>query len=122
MISLLVNHNIEGQAALLWPTITTEGWLDLIPMRLIQFRDVALAHDSNDRIVWRIAQKHQLLLLTANRNMDDQDSLEQTLREEIRYQHYQLSQLVPLIERLKCRIAFDVQLALPKLQFIYQII
>lgn len=82
MIGLLIDHNIEGQAALLWTTITTEGWLDLIPMRLMRFSDIELAHDSNDRIVWRIAQKHQLLLLTANRNMDDQDSLEQTLREE----------------------------------------
>lgn len=51
MIGLLVDHNIEGQAALLWTTITTEGWLDLIPMRLMRFSDIELAHDSHDRIV-----------------------------------------------------------------------
>ncbi len=82
MITLLADHNIEGQAALLWATITTEGWLDIVPMRLVRFEDVGLAHDSTDRSVWRYAQAHGMLLLTANRNMDDEDSLEQTMRDE----------------------------------------
>jgi hypothetical protein len=29
MITLLVDHDIEGQATLLWGTFATEGWLEL---------------------------------------------------------------------------------------------
>jgi len=82
MIVVLVDHNIEGQAALLWSTLLTEGWLDLLPLRLVTFTDVNLAITSNDREIWQFAQAHTMLLLTANRNMGGVDSLEQTIREE----------------------------------------
>jgi len=29
MIMVLADHNIEGQATLLWSTLATSGWLDL---------------------------------------------------------------------------------------------
>ena len=38
--------------------------------------------ESSDRIVWRYAQEHQMMILTANRNMKGEDSLEQVMREE----------------------------------------
>ncbi len=38
--------------------------------------------DSSDRLVWRYAQAHQMMILTANRNMKGEDSLEQVMREE----------------------------------------
>jgi hypothetical protein len=41
-----------------------------------------LSIDSSDRIVWRLAQTNQMILLTANRSMKGEDSLEQVLREE----------------------------------------
>ena len=37
---------------------------------------------STDRDVWRFAQAQGMLLLTGNRNMDGDDSLEQTIRDE----------------------------------------
>ena len=43
------------------------------------FQEVGLAID---RVGWRLAQKNQMILLTANRSMKDEDSLEQVLREE----------------------------------------
>jgi hypothetical protein len=82
VITVLVDHDIEGQAATLWRTLAAEGWLDLVPLRLLTFADVGLALDSSDRMVWRSAQAHGMLLLTNNRSMDEEDSLEQTLREE----------------------------------------
>jgi hypothetical protein len=45
--------------------------------------DVNLSVDSSDRMVWRFAQEHRMLLLTDNRNMKGDDSLEQTIREEV---------------------------------------
>lgn len=82
MITLLADHNIEGQALMLWGTLGAEGWLELFPMRLVRFAEVNLAYDSTDRAVWRFAQAHQMLLLTDNRSMAGVNSLEQTIREE----------------------------------------
>ena len=38
--------------------------------------------DSGDRTVWRTAQAQGMILLTHNRNMKGNDSLEQPIREE----------------------------------------
>jgi hypothetical protein len=82
MLTILVDHNIEGQARRLWGMILAEGWLDPMPMRMVTLATAGLASDTNDRDVWRFAQAHQMVLLTANRRRKGQDSLEQTLREE----------------------------------------
>ena len=37
--------------------------------------------ESSDRTVWHYAQEHQMLILTANRNMKGDDSLEEVMRE-----------------------------------------
>ena len=82
MMLVLVDHDIEGHAQLLWSAMASEGWLDLGICRLVTFRDISLPFNSTDRHVWRFVQRQKMLLLTGNRNMDGDDSLEQTLREE----------------------------------------
>ena len=82
MLTLLVDHNIEGHALLLWETLEAEGWSDLLPIQLATFVEVGLPYNSTDRVVWRFAQAMQMLLLTANRRMKGEDTLEQTIREE----------------------------------------
>jgi hypothetical protein len=82
MLTILVDHNIEGQAMLLWGTLTATGWLELLPLRLVTLAQVGLPYDSSDREMWRFAQENGMVLLTANRRMDGEDSLEQTIREE----------------------------------------
>ena len=82
MITILVDHNIEGQALLLAGTLDAEGWLDLLPLRFVRFTDVGLSYSSSDRDVWRIVQSQQMYLLTDNRNRDGIDSLEQTIHDE----------------------------------------
>jgi hypothetical protein len=82
MITILADHNIEGQALLLWGTLGAAGWLELVPLRLVRFAEVGLPHTSSDREVWRFAQANQMYLLTDNRNMEGGDSLEQTIRDE----------------------------------------
>jgi len=81
-VSILIDHNIEWQATLLWGTLRSEGWLECYSLNMVMFRDAGLAYDSSDRTVWRFAQQGKMILLTANRNMDGKNSLEQTLREE----------------------------------------
>jgi len=62
MISVLVDHNMEGQAILLWGVLAAEGWLDLVSLKLITFGEVGLPLDSDDRTVWRFVQTQRMLL------------------------------------------------------------
>ena len=82
MSTILVDHDIEGQVLLLGGALAAEGWLELCPLELATFVQAGLPVDSSDRTVWRFAQAHGMILLTHNRNMNDMDSLEQTIREE----------------------------------------
>jgi hypothetical protein len=78
----LVDHNLEGHSLLLAGNIANLGWLDLLQIRFISFEEVALSVTSDDRIVWRFAQTNQMILLTANRSMKGENSLEKVMREE----------------------------------------
>ncbi len=82
MITILGDHNIEGHALRLWEAFQRQGWPDVISLHMLTFEAIGLAFDSNDRTVWRFAQAQHMVLLTANRNMNEEDSLEQTIREE----------------------------------------
>lgn len=82
MITILIDHNIEGQALRVWDSFQAQGWSGVISVRMITFDAVGLALNSSDRDVWRFAQAQHMLLLTANRNMHEEDSLEQAIREE----------------------------------------
>lgn len=79
---ILIDHDIEGQAMLLWAQISSEGWPDLFSIQFVRFIDVDLPYSSSDREVWRFAQQNDMILLTGNRNMKDEDSLEKTIRDE----------------------------------------
>jgi hypothetical protein len=81
-MNFLIDYNLQKYAAILLGKIANEGWLDLIAIRFVFFSDVGLPTDSDDRSVWRLSQSSRMILLTANRNMKGEDSLEQVLREE----------------------------------------
>ena len=46
---ILVDHNVEGQATLLLGTLAADGWLELVPLRLVTFAQVGLPINSTDR-------------------------------------------------------------------------
>ncbi|MBM4254556.1 MAG: ACP S-malonyltransferase [Deltaproteobacteria bacterium] len=81
-MTLLVDLNVEGHAVLLSGTLAAAGWLELLPLRFVRLVEMNLPYDSTDRVIWRFAQANQMYLLTDNRNMEGDDSLEQTIREE----------------------------------------
>jgi predicted nuclease of predicted toxin-antitoxin system len=81
-MTFLIDYNLRGQAALLWGTIAAEGWFEIVPIRFVGFEEVGLLENSSDRLVWQVAQTHQMIILTANRNMKGDDSLEQVIRED----------------------------------------
>ncbi len=83
-MNLLIDHNLGGHAEILLGNIANQGWLDLLPICFVTFKEMNLSIASNDRMVWKTAQSNQMILLTANRSMKGEDSLEQVLREENR--------------------------------------
>ncbi len=78
----LIDHNLERHAVVLLGNIANQGWLEVLPIRFVSFQEIELSIDSNDRIVWRVAQANQMILLTANRKMKGKNALEKVLREE----------------------------------------
>jgi hypothetical protein len=78
----LIDHNLKGHALVFFGAIASQGWLDIVPIHFVTFDEMNLPIDSNDRVVWRLAQENQMILLTANRSMKGKDSLEQVMREE----------------------------------------
>ncbi|MEM7794786.1 MAG: ACP S-malonyltransferase [Cyanobacteria bacterium P01_C01_bin.118] len=78
----LIDHNLKGHALVFFGTIASQGWLDIVSIQFVTFDELGLPTDSDDRVVWRLAQTNQMVLLTANRSMKGQDSLEQVMREE----------------------------------------
>ena len=79
---MLIDHDVEGYVRILWGTLASEGWLDLVSLQPATLSSVGLSVRSPDRVVWRFVQQHGMLLLTNNRNMEGNDSLDQTIREE----------------------------------------
>jgi hypothetical protein len=82
LMIFLIDQNLEGYAEILLGAIASKGWLDLLPIQFITFAEIELPPNSTDRVVWRYAQLHNMILLTANRRMKWRDSLEQVMREE----------------------------------------
>ena len=81
-MNFLIDYNLTGDAILFWGTLSASGWLELLPIQFFTFQEVGLPSNSSDRTVWQFAQTHQMILITANRNMKGSDSLEQTIRNE----------------------------------------
>jgi hypothetical protein len=82
---VLVDANIEGQAAHIWMRMQSAPWQEFTLGLDISFRTLAelgLDVASRDEAVWRFCQEHGHYLLTSNRNADSEDSLEATLRRE----------------------------------------
>jgi hypothetical protein len=81
MISILSDHDIEFYARLLWSQFSEGDWHSFGLGDFATFRDVGIAKNCSDRNIWLFCQRHNMLFLTANRNMDDASSLETAIRE-----------------------------------------
>jgi predicted nuclease of predicted toxin-antitoxin system len=81
-MTFLVDYNLDGYALIFLGILAKRGWLEFESVQFVTFREVGLSMESSDRIVWRYAQDHQMMILTANRNMKGEDSLEQVMRED----------------------------------------
>ena len=60
----------------------SEGWIELAVLRIVTFAESSLPFETSDQKVWEFAQEHGMVLLTANRNKDGEESLEQAISEQ----------------------------------------
>ena len=80
-MNFLVDYNLDGYTVVFLGILAKRGWLEFLPIDFVTFREVGLLVDSSDRTVWDYAQENNMIILTANRNMKGEDSLEQIMRE-----------------------------------------
>lgn len=82
MIKVLLDNDIAGFQTHLAGAVERAGWSEYQLIEFITLEDVGLNRETKDREIWRRCQLNSMILLTANRNEDDPDSLEQALVEE----------------------------------------
>ncbi len=89
MKGVVADANIQGQVEHLVERMQAEAWADFwqaLGLALYRFEDVGLSQSSTDLEVWDVCQAEQLVLITDNRNLDSEDSLEATIRRNNRPQ------------------------------------
>ena len=85
MRGILADNDVEGYVGVIhtiWISGTWREIWDGLRLSVESFATLQIPPDSSDVIVWRTCQRHQLILITGNRNADDPDSLEMVIRNE----------------------------------------
>jgi hypothetical protein len=83
MRGLVADANIQGQVEHLVTCMRADAWADFweaLELVLYRFEDIGLSTSATDLEVWNVCQAEGLILITDNRNLDSEDSLEATIR------------------------------------------
>lgn len=83
-ITILLDHDLEGTEVFLAAGLQETGWDQLIQFHFKRLRDYGLPDNLSDQEIWRFVQTNQLLLITNNRNDENETSLQATIRRENR--------------------------------------
>jgi hypothetical protein len=84
-VTLRVDANLGGHADLLDLRLGIEVWRELrdhLNIRFLHFEQAGLERTIKDDVVWRYCQDNGYYLLTANRNLESEQSLEATIQRE----------------------------------------
>lgn len=83
MPTILCDHNIEGQVAALLSVWTSPEWLELwqaFDCAVETLHTLQIPESTPDSDLWTLCQSRGIVLVTANRNAEGEDSLEATMR------------------------------------------
>jgi hypothetical protein len=83
MLRILADHDVEGHVRALVRICSLPEWADTwasLACQVDSFEGMGIAHDTIDSEVWRLCQKESIVLVTGNRNAEDETSLEMTIR------------------------------------------
>ena len=84
MKGLLADNDVQRQVEILRHIFESEAWREIwrnLNLPLLSFETLGLPRSASDADLWRGCQKHEVILITANRNEDGPESLETTIRE-----------------------------------------
>src|SRR5262245_40011794 len=81
-VTILLDHDIEGHAKYLQTGLRETGWDRDLTIIFVRLRDMAVPDAASDQDIWRFAQQHRLLLITNNRNEENETSLQATIERE----------------------------------------
>lgn len=87
MIKLLADNNADGHVEILVRVLMSETWISFwneLELTVVSFENLGVSRNASDAELWRACQREQVVLITNNRNADDPDSLETTIRRENR--------------------------------------
>lgn len=79
---ILIDYNLDGDAPLLFATLVQDGWVELLELEFVYFRETPIEPDTADDVIWRYCQTQGMILLTNNRNKKGATSLEATIERE----------------------------------------
>jgi hypothetical protein len=85
VVTLLVDANLDGHAELLDRRLRSATWQEVrdhLDIQFLHFESAGLDRTTPDDVVWRSCQEQGYYLLTANRNLESEASLEATIRRE----------------------------------------
>ena len=81
-ITVLLDRDLDGEDKYFEAGMKETGWDRLLTISFKRFRDFAIPDNETDREVWRFVQHQGFLLITNNRNRDDDTSLQATMERE----------------------------------------
>lgn len=83
MAAILADNNIQGHVEVLIQICQGDFWREIwasLDMELVTFEDLSLSRRDSDADVWLACQKHEIVLITRNRNAVGPESLEAAIR------------------------------------------
>jgi hypothetical protein len=81
-ITILVDQDLLGFDIFIEEGLKETGWDQLLQCQFKRLRDYDLPANLSDQEIWRFVQTHRLLLITNNRNSEDEESLQATIERE----------------------------------------
>ena len=83
MAGVMADHNIEGHFRLLVMILEQEPWKEIwedLEISVQSFDSLEISPNISDAELWQTCQSNEIVLITANRNDEDSDSLENTIK------------------------------------------
>jgi|SRR5580704_8686458 hypothetical protein len=83
MLRIISDNDVRGLVQRLVDICQTPNWVEFwrdLDCTLCTFEDFQLPSNAADSLVWQTCQDNNLVLITANRNEDNPDSLGPTIR------------------------------------------
>ena len=83
MKGILADANVQGHVGWLVRLLESAAWRDIwhaLQLEVRTFADLGIAPDVADDLLWHACQRHELVLITRNRNAHGPTSLEITIQ------------------------------------------